>query len=45
MADLYLNGRLQIDPMISRVCPLDEINEACDALAAGEVTRGVLNFD
>ena len=45
MADLYLNGRLQIDPMISRVYPLDEINEAYDALGAGEVARSVLNFD
>ena len=44
IADLYMNGRLKIDPMISRRYPLDQINEAYDALGAGEVARSVLNF-
>ncbi len=45
MSDLYLNGRLQIDPMISRTYRLDEINTAFDALAAGEVARSIIVFD
>ena len=45
LADLYMNGRLKIDEMISRTCRLDEINAAYDALAAGEVARSVIVFD
>ena len=45
MVDLYLDGRLQIDPMISRYYPLDEINTAYDALANGEVARSILRYD
>jgi S-(hydroxymethyl)glutathione dehydrogenase/alcohol dehydrogenase len=45
MADLYLSGRLKIDPMISRTYKLDEINTAYDALVAGEVARSVIVFD
>ena len=37
LADLYMNGRLKIDEMISRTYRLEEINTAYDALAAGEV--------
>lgn len=44
MADLYMNGRLKIDAMISRTYPLDEINIAYDALAAGEVARSIITF-
>ena len=44
MVDLYLNGRLKIDPMISRTYPLDQINEAYEALEQGEVARSVLLF-
>jgi len=44
MVDLYMDGRLKIDPMISRTYPLDEINTAYDALANGEVARSVLTF-
>ena len=39
MTDLYMSGRLKIDPLISRPYPLEEINAAYDALAAGEVAR------
>ena len=45
LADLYMNGRLKIDEMISRSWRLDEINTAYDALAAGEVARSVIVFD
>jgi Zn-dependent alcohol dehydrogenase len=42
MVDLYLAGKLQIDPMVSRTYALEEINTAYDALAKGEVARSIL---
>ncbi len=45
MTDLYMSGRLKIDPLISRTYPLEEINAAYDALAAGEVARSIIVFD
>ena len=44
MADLYMDGRLQLDEMISRTYTLEQINEAYGALAAGEVARSVIEF-
>ncbi len=44
MVDLYLSGKIKIDPMISRTYSLDEINVAYDALAKGEVARSVILF-
>ncbi|MDP9373668.1 MAG: zinc-binding dehydrogenase [Chloroflexota bacterium] len=43
--DLYLNGRIKLDELISRRFALDEINEAFAALERGEVARGVIAFD
>ncbi len=45
MVDLYMNGQLLIDPMVSRYYPLDEINVAYDALANGEVARSILQMN
>ena len=45
LMELYSQGRLKIDELISRRYPLDQINEAYDALKAGEVNRSVLTFD
>jgi S-(hydroxymethyl)glutathione dehydrogenase/alcohol dehydrogenase len=42
--DLYRQGRLNLDDMISRRLPLDQINEAFRAMEAGEVTRTVIAF-
>ncbi len=39
---LYQAGRLPIDRLITRRYPLDRVNEAYDALLAGEVARSVL---
>jgi S-(hydroxymethyl)glutathione dehydrogenase / alcohol dehydrogenase len=39
---LYKAGKLPIDRLISRRYPLDRVNEAYDALLAGEVARSVL---
>lgn len=43
--DLYRQGRLNLDDMISRRSPLDDVNEAFRAMEAGEVTRTVLTFN
>lgn len=44
MADLYLSGKLKIDEMITREYPLDEVNEAYQALADGSVARSIIRF-
>ncbi|MBW2236906.1 MAG: alcohol dehydrogenase, partial [Deltaproteobacteria bacterium] len=43
--DFYLDGRLQLDPMISSRIPLDEINHAFDLMRKGEAARQVIVFD
>ncbi len=42
--DLYKQGRLNLDDMISERMPLDNINEAFAAMKAGEVARSVIVF-
>jgi S-(hydroxymethyl)glutathione dehydrogenase / alcohol dehydrogenase len=43
--ELYRQGRLQLDEMVSRRRPLTEINDAFRAMKAGEVARTVLVFE
>ena len=45
LLDLYNQGRLKLDELISRSRPLDEINEAFDDMVGGTVARTVLVFD
>lgn len=45
LVELYLQGRLKIDELISRRIPLEHINEGFDALKRGEVARTVVVFD
>ena len=45
LLDLYSQGRLKLDELVSRTRPLDEINEAFDDMNAGTVARTVLTFD
>ncbi len=45
LLDLYNQGRLKLDELISRSRPLDELNEAFDDMNAGIVARTVLIFD
>jgi NDMA-dependent alcohol dehydrogenase len=45
LVDLYLEGRLRLDELISRTYTLDQINEGFEALRAGQVARGVVVFD
>ena len=43
--DFYMQGRLNLDDMISRRGRLEDVNEAFRAMKAGEVSRTVLMFD
>jgi S-(hydroxymethyl)glutathione dehydrogenase/alcohol dehydrogenase len=43
--DFYLDGRLQLDEMISARMPLDEVNTAFDKMKSGEVARSVVTFE
>ena len=43
--DFYLQGRLNLDDMVTRRVGLDEVNEAFRAMAAGEVLRSVVVFE
>jgi S-(hydroxymethyl)glutathione dehydrogenase/alcohol dehydrogenase len=43
--DLYLQGRLRLDEMITRRGRLEDINEAFRAMKAGEVARSVLMLE
>lgn len=45
IARLYLSGRLPLDALISHRVGLSEVNEAFDAMRAGERTRSVIVFD
>ena len=42
--ELYRQGRLQLDPLISGRYPLEEINEAIDSVKRGEALRNVIVF-
>jgi S-(hydroxymethyl)glutathione dehydrogenase/alcohol dehydrogenase len=42
--ELYRQGRLKLDNLISRRAPLNEVNAAFEAMTAGEVVRTVLTF-
>lgn len=44
LVDMYLKGRIEIDSLIVRRYSLEQINEAFDALAAGEDGRGVIVY-
>ena len=43
--ELYRQGRLKLDEMVTRRGKLEEVNEAFRAMKAGEVARTVLMFD
>jgi len=42
--DMYLNGKLKLDEMITREITLAQINEAFEALLGGEVARQIIRF-
>jgi S-(hydroxymethyl)glutathione dehydrogenase/alcohol dehydrogenase len=43
--ELYRQGKLDLDSMVTRHEPLEGISKAFDAMTSGEVTRTVLMFD
>ena len=43
--NMYLDGRLNLDDMVSRHIHLDQINEGYEAMQRREGTRTVINFD
>ena len=43
-ADLYQQGKLDLDRLISKTYPLSQINEAYAAMLTGEAARGVIVF-
>jgi NDMA-dependent alcohol dehydrogenase len=44
LVDLYMDGRLELDRLLSRTYTLDEINEGFAAMRSGQVARGVVVF-
>jgi S-(hydroxymethyl)glutathione dehydrogenase/alcohol dehydrogenase len=44
IVDWYMDGRIEIDSLITHVMPLDRINEAFDLMHAGESIRSVVTF-
>jgi S-(hydroxymethyl)glutathione dehydrogenase/alcohol dehydrogenase len=42
--DLYLDGRLNLDEMISARLRLEDVNTAFDKMKAGQVARSVITF-
>ena len=43
-ADLYLQGRLMLDELVSARISLEEVNTAFERMQAGEVARSVITF-
>ena len=44
IVDWYMNGQIQIDPMITHVLSLEEINKGFDLMHAGESIRSVVVY-
>jgi S-(hydroxymethyl)glutathione dehydrogenase/alcohol dehydrogenase len=43
--DMYLDGRLHLDEMVSQTITLEQINDGFDDMKAGNVARSVILFD
>jgi Zn-dependent alcohol dehydrogenase len=44
LVDAYREGKLKLDELITGRCPLEKINEAIDAVRAGNALRNVIVF-
>jgi S-(hydroxymethyl)glutathione dehydrogenase/alcohol dehydrogenase len=44
LLDLFMDGRLPLDRLVTRTFPLEEINDAFAAMNAGEVARAVIKL-
>src|SRR6266542_6741587 len=45
LVELYLDGRLKLDQLVSRTYKIEEINEGFAAMRTGQVARGVVVFN
>jgi S-(hydroxymethyl)glutathione dehydrogenase/alcohol dehydrogenase len=45
LLELYARGRLRLDPLVSRTCTLDEVNDAFAWMTSGTVARAVIRYD
>ena len=44
IVDMYMDGRIEIDPMITHVLTLDEINHGFDLMHQGASIRSVVVY-
>ncbi len=44
IVDWYMDGKIEIDPLITHTMPLNDINKAFDLMHAGESIRSVITF-
>lgn len=44
IVDWYMDGKIEIDPMITHLLPLDDINKGFDLMHAGESIRSVVVY-
>ena len=44
LVELYMDGRLKLDELVTKYRPLEEINEAFDDMNAGLTARTILTF-
>ena len=44
LCELYLNGRLNLDDMVTRTIDIDDINDGFAAMKSGETLRSVIDF-
>jgi S-(hydroxymethyl)glutathione dehydrogenase/alcohol dehydrogenase len=44
IVDWYMDGKIQIDPMITHTMPLEDINKGFDLMHSGESIRGVVLY-
>ena len=44
IVDMYMDGRIQIDPLITHKMPIEKINAAFDLMHAGKSIRSVVEF-
>ncbi|PLX37178.1 MAG: S-(hydroxymethyl)glutathione dehydrogenase/class III alcohol dehydrogenase [Hyphomicrobiales bacterium] len=44
IVDWYMDGKIEIDPMITHTMPLDDINKAFDLMHSGESIRSVILY-
>ena len=44
IVDWYMDGKIEIDPLITHTMPLDDINKAFDLMHAGESIRSVVTY-